>query len=222
MADNIVIFNFIVKSRIDSVDKRAVLSELIFQKGGSVQNQLLGICSVHCYLSAAVIQALIAQRINLVLFIAEPTLALKENIGFRQLFQRRAVGYPQVAVEIIQIDAAVFIIIDFSAVELRLQQSDVKAAVKSQTKAIKLVPSGQNLPLQLLRFDGFGKIDHVGLHPDWVIIPPFQKGGGFLIRLLPGGAQIRPCSAENAGPLLLIAQGEKHRLTCLAAGWAFA
>ena len=117
MADNVVIVNILIESRIVAVNKAAVVLDLVDKEAGCVFHKLGGVLLVHGVdLASAVIVNVAYEIVDLVVFVAHPAYAFENNIAVRQGRECAAAGFFQVCVQITFVNALVFIVEYFGAI----------------------------------------------------------------------------------------------------------
>ena len=117
VADNVVIVNILIKSRIIAVNKAAVVLDLVDKEAGGVFDKLGSVLLVHGVdLASAVIVNVAYEIVDLVVFVAHPAYAFENNIAVRQGRECAAAGFFQVCVQIAFVNALVFIVEYFGAV----------------------------------------------------------------------------------------------------------
>ena len=141
MADNVVIINILIESRIVAVNKASVVLDLVNKEARGVLDKLGGVLLVHGVdLAPAVIVNVAYEIVNLVVFIAHPADAFENNIAVRQGGEGAASGFFQVCVQITFVNTLVFVVEYLGAVKLGFQNRRFKAFVKRYAVSEKLGP----------------------------------------------------------------------------------
>ena len=131
VADNVVIINILIESRIVAVNKASVVLDLVNKEARGVLDKLGGVLLVHGVdLAPAVIVNVAYEIVNLVVFIAHPADAFENNIAVRQGGEGAASGFFQVCVQITFVNTLVFVVEYLGTVKLSFQKCRFKVLVK--------------------------------------------------------------------------------------------